>query len=82
MVCATPCSLLLFIIVRDWLIDSKSELTRSVAKWFILPLGVSVVRDCMPCVVIEPRPTGRGGGTLGYWHHDRRREAAAGAALT
>ena len=42
----------------------------------LLPLGVSVARDC----VLVPRPVGWGGEAPGFWQCDRRREAAGGAA--
>ena len=42
----------------------------------LLPLGVSVARDC---VCLCPGQSA-GGGVPGFWQYDRRREAAAGAA--
>ena len=42
----------------------------------LLPLGVSVVRDCARA----PASWLGGGGDPGYWQYDRQRESAVGAA--
>ena len=79
-------------LTRDWENQEKAVwpgysmkpnpvVSRQHQKWSMSMVYYHWGLGCPILPVLEPRPVDWGGGTIGYWYHDRNQETAARDAV-